>query len=281
MGVLLNGVKGTGKTITAKILANKLNLPIILIGTKHPEMSTFISSISQDLVIFIDEYEKIYSSGSFYENDEDDGITKKGGDSNLLALMDGAYKTAHRRFFILTTNNLWVNENLLNRPGRIRYKKNFADLNYIQINQIIEDFLEDKKWKDSIISFMKPLSIITVDIVKSIIEEINIHNEPPEVCCKDFNVENKEETYTVIKLQPNQEKTIAQNVPAKVVLRFIDKAVTDWQNNYLRTETLDLIMAEENTEPNIFTVRNLYGDNKPKYKIKFQKEMFIHKSLTI
>ena len=30
LGVLLNGAKGTGKTVTAKVMANKLGLPVIL-----------------------------------------------------------------------------------------------------------------------------------------------------------------------------------------------------------------------------------------------------------
>ena len=43
LGILFNGVKGTGKTITAKIIANKTKLPVILINAPYPGLADFIS----------------------------------------------------------------------------------------------------------------------------------------------------------------------------------------------------------------------------------------------
>ena len=62
LGVLLAGLKGGGKTITAKLLAIKSGLPIIIINSPYYG-SSFISFLSNeclgDCVIFLDEYEKI------------------------------------------------------------------------------------------------------------------------------------------------------------------------------------------------------------------------------
>lgn len=38
LGVLLNGTKGTGKSVTAKIIANKLNQPVILVTQTAKEL---------------------------------------------------------------------------------------------------------------------------------------------------------------------------------------------------------------------------------------------------
>lgn len=196
LGVLFNGIKGTGKTITAEIIANELKLPVIVLGFSRQGLNEFLTSIYQDIVIFVDEYEKVFKGGV---SDEDYDYDQAKGDSTLLSIMDGVYKTEFRKVFLLTTNKVWVNENMIARPSRIRYLKEFKDLNAEQIDEIIEDCLVDKKFKKDLVGFLKPLKIITVDIVKCIISEINIFNEPPVVCCKDFNLSLSDDTYTIYK----------------------------------------------------------------------------------
>src|SRR5690606_9678356 len=60
LGVLLNGLKGTGKTVTGKVFCNNINLPIIIVDAKYDILPSFINSIQQDIVLFFDEYEKVY-----------------------------------------------------------------------------------------------------------------------------------------------------------------------------------------------------------------------------
>ena len=58
IGVLLNGAKGTGKTVTAKIMANKLGLPVIICDKSYDGLATFLASINHDCIFFFDEFEK-------------------------------------------------------------------------------------------------------------------------------------------------------------------------------------------------------------------------------
>lgn len=37
-------------------------------------------------------------------------------DSTVLQIMDGVYNSNHRKIFLLTTNNMHINENLVGRP---------------------------------------------------------------------------------------------------------------------------------------------------------------------
>ena len=51
LGVLLNGIKGTGKTVTSKIICNKLNMPVILIPSGFSGAEDYINSIPQNIVV--------------------------------------------------------------------------------------------------------------------------------------------------------------------------------------------------------------------------------------
>lgn len=172
IGILLSGLKGAGKTITAKQLCNILKLPIILIASAYPGVNSFINDIKEDVTIFVDEYEKVF---------------KHDGDA-LLTVMDGALDNGYRRIFLLTTNSLNVNQNLLERTGRIRYLRNYTDLSLETINEIVDDTLVRTNYRVDIIAFISTLETITIDIVLAIVEEVNIMGKPPNDFKDIFNV---------------------------------------------------------------------------------------------
>lgn len=173
LGILFNGLKGTGKSVTAEILCNKFEQPTIIItGGISQKGVLFLSSITQNASIFIDEYEKIF-----------------GGDSNtLLTIMDGALNSAFKRVFIFTTNTLNVSEFLLERPSRIRYLKTFANLSAEVVEEILDDRLNNKEFKEQVFEFIMSLRTITIDTVLSVVDEVNIHKELPCEFETIFNV---------------------------------------------------------------------------------------------
>lgn len=162
LGVIFNGLKGTGKTIAAKLLCNRIGLPVIVISKPLEGMLEFIQSLCFESIILIDEAEKTFN--------EDRDV--------LLKMIDGVYNN-QRKLYILTTNKLTVDENLLGRPGRIRYIKEFTNLSGKAINEIIEDNLTDMSLKNGILKLIDTLEISTIDILKAIIDECNIMGEVP------------------------------------------------------------------------------------------------------
>ena len=162
LGVIFNGIKGTGKTIAAKLLCNRIGLPVIVISKPVDGMLEFIQSLHFESIILIDEAEK-----TFREEQE-----------VLLKMIDGVYNDM-RKLYILTTNKLSIDENLLGRPGRIRYIKEFSNLSSGAVNDVIDDNLKDASLKEEVLKVVDSLEISTIDILKAIIDECNIMGAVP------------------------------------------------------------------------------------------------------
>jgi len=165
LGVILSGIKGAGKTLSAKILCNELDLPIIMISGPIEGLVEFIQSIDFECIIFIDEAEKMFESSE----DRDDS-------QMLLRMIDGSVNFS-RKLFILTTNTLNVNENLIGRPGRIRYIKEFTNINQEAIDEYLKDKLIDMSKADEIKELTKLLKVSTIDTLSALVDEVNIHGD--------------------------------------------------------------------------------------------------------
>lgn len=201
LGVLLNGLKGTGKSLTAKMICNRMEMPVIMVDSSYNGATAdFIAEIPDDVIFFFDEYEKNFSG-----KDEDGDIKN---DHSLLSVMDGASGVSARKIFLLTTNEARVNENMLQRPGRIRYLKTFDDLSKEVIMEVVEDKLLNPDLKKCTVDFISKLEMISMDIVVSVIDEVNIHDEDPENFSDIFNVEQKEDVYNVYIIDEKGEKSI-------------------------------------------------------------------------
>ena len=160
LGVLLSGLKGTGKTVTSKILVNEMNLPCIIISQNYEGLQDFLASLECECILMFDEFEKNF------ENQTQD----------LLSVMDGVYNSLTRKIFLLTTNTLHINDNFLSRPSRIRYKKTYTNLPIETVISYLNDNLVDKTKIKEIVEFVNTLACSTIDIVKCITDEINLHN---------------------------------------------------------------------------------------------------------
>lgn len=185
LGIILNGAKGTGKTVTGRIICNELQLPVLIVSEAYEGLPAFLNAIPQDVIVFLDEYEKTYEMHN----------------TDLLSVMDGVMNSASRRVFLLTTNQLYVNENLLHRPSRVRYVKTYENLDEGTIGEIVDDLLQFPEMKKAIIRYMSTLTSVSVDIVKSVIEEVNIHEELPEIFESVFNATKIQEFYMVFRVE--------------------------------------------------------------------------------
>lgn len=171
------------KTVTAKELCNNLQLPVILVqsmGDSNNKLIKYLSTaINFDCIFFFDEYEKEFKESS-----------------DVLSFMDGTYNSTYRKVFLLTTNELNVDPNLLGRPSRIRYKKSFSNLSEEVTRELLNDILEDKTAIEKVIELTHSMNIITIDLIKAIATEINIHGIESLPDIKEiFNIEFSKFSY--------------------------------------------------------------------------------------
>ena len=193
LGILFNGIKGTGKTLSAKVLCNKLNLPVIIVKSYNKDSSEMLNFLATQVdfecIFFFDEYEKEFEDSS-----------------DVLSFMDGVHNSETRKIFLLTTNNTDnINDNLLGRPSRIRYVHTFDNLSEEVIIEILNDVLIDKNAIEPIIDLLHQIQIVTIDLVKALAQEINIHGvENLAMIKQNFNIEFSRINYLtdVIQVKP-------------------------------------------------------------------------------
>lgn len=184
LGVLFNGIKGTGKTVTAEELCNRIGLPVIIVKSckEVDDMLKFLATqINFDCIFFFDEYEKEFRESS-----------------SVLSFMDGVHNSQYRKIFLLTTNELEINNNLLGRPSRIRYVRSFGNLPEETTLELLNDILIDKDAIEPVLDLIRQMQIVTVDLVKALAQEVNIHGvDKIDLIRKNFNLEFSGFTYLV------------------------------------------------------------------------------------
>lgn len=192
-GILLKGYKGQGKSVIAKQLAIEAELPIIVMTSKVPktiDIPSFLNQIQQDVVLFIDEFEKLFDKIDHNDN-------KFQTQEAFLTVLDGVMSSPHKRLVILTTNDE-VNDKFVNRPSRIRYYKDYNFMKKELFHAILNDKLNNKKFKKDLEENLDVAST-TIDILTSIIDEINIQNKPYSSFKEFFNNRDREITYNKYK----------------------------------------------------------------------------------
>lgn len=177
-GVLLNGEKGSGKSLLAKTLcidANKLSIPTIIINQPWvgDDFNKLIQDINQPAVILFDEFEKTYDSDS---------------QEHMLTLLDGVFPT--KKLFVLTCNDKYrVDRHMRNRPGRIFYMLEFKGLGTEFIREYCEDNLKDslKHHINKICDIAMLFDQFNFDMLKACIEEMNRYDDTPQDALRLLN----------------------------------------------------------------------------------------------
>jgi energy-coupling factor transporter ATP-binding protein EcfA2 len=179
-GVLLSGLKGSGKSLLVKIIAQKLlekQIPTIIINDPRidaEELAYFLNKMNQPAFIVFDEFDKNYREIQLQEK--------------LLSILDGVNSPLKKLFAVVINDESKLSNFLINRPGRLYYYHKFTTLDF----QVVEDYckkeLKNQEHFDSVLKFFDFYSMINFDMLKALVEEMNRYNEPAQDAAKYLNI---------------------------------------------------------------------------------------------
>lgn len=221
-GVLLTGLKGSGKTLMSKRLAIETNLPIIIVDKGCPVRATitFFVRMTQPCVVIFDEIEK----NSRYWNSDD-----------LLSLLDGVQGTCKKLVILTCNQDSELSDNIKDRCSRIRYYKVFKGISDNTIESIVRDKIHDKDAIDVVNYFIKQFTVKSYDNIVAFIDEIN-HYKSDEINLqfvttltknmniqfKSFNSNTDDERYNT-----NRETTSVKKGAEKTFDSIVSEEVVD------------------------------------------------------
>lgn len=180
-GVMLAGLKGSGKTVMAKMIANKSGLPIVNIDKNiRPHiLRNIVEMLGDTSVCFLfDELDKVLAD---YD------------DSFLLQVLDGSDTKGKHMILFTCNDDSKISEYLIDRCSRIRYWREFEEMSPSLIMEVLNDKLNDKKEVKSLTDFIKDnFEVCSFDNIVSFVKEAN--NYPTttfEELFEDMNLSSK------------------------------------------------------------------------------------------
>lgn len=164
-GTILGGRKGTGKSMTARIVSEKLlgqDIPTILVTENTPGLPRFLQSIEQPALILIDEFEKIFNKGE--KDTEDEQV-------QFLSLFDGLVNNHH--FYLITINDYnKLNQYFIGRTGRFYYDITYESLSSDEVKDYLADKLNNTHNLNRLASLLYRINV-NYDQLQAITSELN------------------------------------------------------------------------------------------------------------
>ena len=189
LGVLFSGGKGLGKSLTTRLIIEKLKdkHPVIIINKYINGMFDFLEPIKNVIYLF-DEFEKTMRGNVNEQNDNDKSTTKQ---DQILTFLDGTASGTHNLFLLTVNDKCELNDNLLSRPGRIRYHYRFESCDADTIRSYCKDNLMKPELEPEVVNTLTATRYVSLDIVRALVDELNDYdvtvNEAMSYLNIDFN----------------------------------------------------------------------------------------------
>lgn len=177
-GVMLSGIKGTGKTVMVKVIAKNSNLPIIVVDEDYPtgRINDFFRKFETPVTIIFDEVDKHWDT------------------ENLLGWLDSVQTNAKKLVLFTCNNEDRVNDYLKDRCSRVRYIRHFeANDNARFLREILRDKgIAEDNIENTYTFIVNNFGLLSIDNILSFIDEKLLFPElSNEEIFNDMNISSK------------------------------------------------------------------------------------------
>jgi len=193
----LYGPSGVGKTISAHVLANELNLEILEVNASDVRNSEQINSLVGSAV----NQQSLFSRGKIILVDEVDGLSGMKDRGGLLAIIKLIDKSSFP--LILTITNPW--DYKFNKLRRKVEMIEFPPIDYLSIFNILKNICKNEKIKfedivlkglarragndvRSAINDLQTLTIETNELTKKSLEDLGVRNQQDTILNALFKI---------------------------------------------------------------------------------------------
>jgi hypothetical protein len=189
-GVLLTGIKGSGKTMLTKVISKKMldrGISTIIVGSIDGDnidgFLKFMNLFDGKVVILFDEFEKNFDNAD---------------QMKMLSMFDGI--SMGTKLFLLTSNDVYkLNTFMLNRPGRLYYRFDYMGLDKEFVLAYLTDVLNDKSLVESTADSIERgfRDTFTFDMLQTVVEEMNRYSSTFVDVVSVLNIDVQDVSYDV------------------------------------------------------------------------------------
>lgn len=189
LGVLFSGGKGLGKSLTTRLIIEKLmsRHPVIIINKYIDGMFDFLEPI-KNVVYLFDEFEKTMRGNVNEQSSNNNATTKQ---DQILTFLDGTASGTHNLFLFTVNEKRELNDNLLSRPGRIRYHYQFESCDADTIRNYCKDNLKRPELESEIVDTLTATRYVSLDIVRALVDEVNTYDVTVSEAMNYLNIDFK------------------------------------------------------------------------------------------
>lgn len=179
-GIMLSGTPGSGKTSTATVVANELNMDVyylsILAMEGDSDLEASIGRVPENVMVVLEDIDAVRSTK---DRSEEKGAADVPNNNDvslsaLLNVLDGM-QSPRGVVFVLTTNHPEKLDPALMRPGRVDLHEHLTALDHHQLTQMIE-YYSDGTYK-GFIPYVEPEDgISSAEVMQVIRTNLPNHN---------------------------------------------------------------------------------------------------------
>jgi len=156
---MFTGLKGSGKTELAKLLANRAlenGMAVVMVSevTPNDDLLRYLSNL-RDCLLFLDEFGKMFN---------------RAVQAKMLTMLSDLLET--NKLILLTENSKYmIDDFILNRPGRVLYHIEFKRIEEDVVREFCNDNRVDSRFIDTLVSRYKRATKFTMDHLSAVVKE--------------------------------------------------------------------------------------------------------------